>query len=152
MNSATTIAPMLLVLNFAALGCRGDELARVKLEKGGDNGEATWKVGDLKTAQLWARYEAKWRGADDPGVAYEIELFQGETSIERVLCSTNSCSSSVCTMTTSINDEHSANCECMLACKLNAPSSGKYTVKAKVEFERPESIKEVSDLSLVLRK
>lgn len=149
--SATSIS-VLVVLGGAALGCRGEELARVSLKKAGDANETTWKVGDIKTAQLWANYEAKWRGTDDPGVAYEVELFQGETSIERVLCSTKSCSSKVCGKTSSIENEQIADCECKLACKLNAPASGSYTVKVRVDFESPETVKQVSDLSLVLRE
>jgi hypothetical protein len=132
--------------------CRGEELGRVSLNRAGDSGETTWKAGDVKTAQLWANYVAKWRGAEDPGVAYEVELLQGETSVERILCSTKSCSTKVCKNTSHINGEHNANCECQLACKLNAPAAGSYTVKVRVDFEKPESVQQVSDLSLVLRK
>lgn len=140
-----------LIALASIAGCRGKEIARVKLSAPDEEGETTWKPGAKRKAVLWASYEGKWKGPrNDPSLGYEIELVDGDKTIEKVTCSTDSCGARVCSSTVHINDDHRGSCECKMTCTLEAPGEGAYTVKVKVvdrgDFYEPK------DLSLVLRE
>ncbi len=142
--------PWLLTIGLLLLvGCRGEELARVKLQKEGDASDVKWTVAGTRTALVWAEYDGKWKGGKSPKNVYEIELLDGDKSITKMECSTASCSSRVCSNEVVVNDEGSGNCECKTDCKLDAPNDGTFTVKATV---KGGTMTDSQDLSIILRK
>ena len=139
-----------LVGSITLAGCRGEEMTRVKLTKAGDAGEAKWAVSGTKSAKVWAEYNGSWTGGDTPSVTYELELFDGDKSVSKTDCSTDSCTSKVCSNKVVVNGNGSGDCECETKCKLEAPADGTFTVKARVKDA--SAMKESKDLSLILRK
>ena len=143
MNAAKACGVVFLVLT----ACRGEEVARIKLSKPGDSGEASWKGGAVK---VWADYKGNWSGSSkkDPGFTYDVEVKEGTTVVATVECKTSTCSSSVCSNTTTINNNISADCECLMSCTLDVPPGKDYTLSVKVSGDRGE----FENASLVLRK
>jgi hypothetical protein len=143
MGGAKSFSAAFLLLS----ACRGEEVARVKLSKPGDSGDVSWKGGPVK---VWADYKGKWSGASekDPGFTYEVEVKEGTKSVTKVECKTATCSSSVCSNTTQVNNNISANCECLMSCTLDAPEGKDYTLTVKVSGDKGE----FENASLVLRK
>ncbi len=137
---------MFVPLVLCATACRGEEVARVKLDEPGESGDTTWKGGPVK---VWADFKGEWTGSkNDPGLKYSVEVKEGSKSVASVECSTSTCTSSVCGSTTTVNNKVSGNCECLMTCKLDVPEGKEYTLSAKVSggggtFE---------NASLVLRK
>ncbi len=131
-------------------GCRGEEVARVKLAQAGDSADTKWVVsGGQRKAQVWAEYNGKWTGKH-PGVVYEVELLDGEKSVTKMDCNSASCSSNVCGSTTTVNNDHSGDCECKTSCVIEAPADGTFTVKATVKSVG--TMTESKDISIILRK
>lgn len=142
MRTTTT----LLVLALLTIGCRGEEVARVKLSAKGDSGDASWKGGKVK---VWADYQGEWKGGQkNPGLEYAVEVKEGSTSVATATCKTSTCSSSVCSSTTQINDEVKGNCECLMDCTIDVPEGKDYTVSAKLTDAKGD----FKNASLVLRK
>jgi hypothetical protein len=141
---------LLVALSAGLGGCRGEELARVKLAKGGDSGEATWTTNGTKSAKVWAEYNGKWTGGKTPVVVYEVELLDGDKSVRKTECSTTTCSSRVCSHEVNVNGNGSGDCECQTGCTLEAPKDGTFTVKAQVKDAA--SMTESTDLSIIIRK
>lgn len=142
MNQLRTLALGGLLL---ASACRGEEVARVQLDGPGDTGEAEWKGGAVK---VWADYKGEWQGDKDPRLKYSVEVKDGKTVVADAECSTSTCSTSVCATTTSINNSISANCECLMSCKIDVPAGKDYTVVAKVSGGKGS----FENASLVLRQ
>ena len=143
MNGDKSFAVAFLLL----AACRGEEVARVKLAKPGDSGEVSWKGGPAK---VWADYKGSWSGSNekDPGFTYDIEVKEGTKTVTTLECKTATCSSSVCSNTTKLNNNISANCECLMGCALDVPEGKDYTLSVKVSGDRGE----FENASLVLRK
>jgi hypothetical protein len=138
------------LLFLSLVACRGEELARVKLTKTGDSGDAKWVVSGARRAQVWAEYNGKWTGGDTPTNTYEIELLDGDKSVSKTDCSTSSCGARVCSSKVSINGNASGDCECKTSCTLEAPNDGTFTVKARVKDA--SAMTDSKDLSIILRK
>ncbi len=151
MKRASGFVCVLSLLGVMAAGCRGEEVARVKLAKPGDTAQATWKAGGAETVQLWSDYEGAWTGGDAPGLDYTVELYEGTTVVQSQSCQTGSCTTKVCSNTTNVNGKHSGSCECKMSCTLAAPKAGTYTVKAKVA-DPGGHMSSSKNVSLVLRK
>jgi hypothetical protein len=114
----------------AVAGCRGEEVARVKLSKPGDSGDASW---DGKPVKVWADYQGKWKGDKTrPGLTYDVEVVEGGAVVKSTTCDTSTCSTSVCKNTVSMGGETEGNCECLMTCTLDVPAGKSYTVRAKV--------------------
>jgi hypothetical protein len=114
--------------------------------------QAVWNASGEVTAQLWSDYEGKWTGSkDDPGLVYDVELFDGAASLAKTQCSTSTCNSRVCSSTVSINNSHSGSCECKMSCTLKAPKKGAFTVRATVQ-NPSRTFTEPKNLSLVVRQ
>lgn len=114
----------------ALVGCRGEEIARVKLTKPGDSGDASW---DGKPAKVWADYTGKWKGDKTrPGLTYDVEIVEGGAVVKSTTCDTSTCSTSVCKNTVSMGGDTEGNCECLMTCTLDVPAGKSYTVRAKV--------------------
>ena len=91
---------LVVVAGLCASGCRGEEVARVKLMKPGDAADATWKAGGAESVQLWSDYEGDWTGGKNPGLDYMVELVEGATVLATKSCQTGSCTASVCSSRT----------------------------------------------------
>lgn len=142
---------VVVVAGLLAAGCRGEEVARVKLAKPGDAAATTWKASGAETVQLWSDFEGDWTGGKNPGLDYMVELVEGTTVVATKSCQTGTCTSSVCSNTLSVNGRTSGACECKMACTLDAPKAGTYTVKAKVS-DPAGHMTASKNVSLVLRK
>jgi len=140
----------LAVLVGLAAGCRGEELARVKLVKNGDEAETSWTTNGTTKAKVWAEYNGKWTGGKTPSIVYEVELLDGDKSIGKTECKTSTCSARVCSNEVTVNGNGSGDCECQTSCTLEAPKDGTYTVKATVKDA--SAMTEAKDLSIIIRK
>lgn len=135
-----------------ALGCRGEELARIALVKPGDTAQVTWTTSGATIAVVWSDFEGKWTGhEDDPGLVYDLELFEGATSVQKLACATSTCTSRVCSSTVSINGRHSGACECKTSCTIAAPKAATYTLRATVNAPGG-TFTDAKNAALVLRK
>lgn len=138
-------APLALLV-ILSLGCRGEEVARVKLSAPGDSADTTWKGGPVK---VWADFKGEWTGSDkNPGLEFAVEVKDGSTAVASATCATSTCSSSVCSNTTNINGKISGDCECLMSCTLDVPEGKDYTLSAKVSGSGGT----FENASLVLRK
>lgn len=135
-----------LLAGLFACGCRGEEVARVKLSGPGDSGEAEWKGGSVK---VWADYKGEWKGTkDNPGLTFNVEVKEGKDVVATTECKTSTCGSIVCAKTVTLNSNVKGDCECLMSCKLKVPEGEDYTVSVKVSGESGN----FSNTSLVLRK
>jgi hypothetical protein len=146
MKAKTSLGLILLLL----VGCRGEEVARVKLTKNGDEAEASWTTNGTTKAKVWAEYNGKWTGGRTPSIVYEVELLDGDKSIGKTECKTSTCSTRVCSNEVTVNGNGSGDCECLTSCTLEAPKDGTYTVKATVKDA--SAMTEAKDLSIIIRK
>jgi hypothetical protein len=148
---AIGVAAVVMVAALVLAGCRGEEVARVKLTKPGDSADTTWKAAGAESVQLWADYAGDWTGGKNPGLDYMVELVEGTTVVQTKSCQTGSCTASVCGNTLTVGNKTSGDCECKMACTLDAPKAGTYTVKAKVS-DPAGHMTASKNVSLVLRK
>ena len=135
----------------ALVGCRGDEQARVKITGVGQTATAEWKANEGAKAKVWIDFDGSWTGHEnDPGLVYEIDVRDGDKSVQTLTCSTASCSTHVCSTTTTIGSKHKGDCECKTNCVLDAPSTGTFTVHATAT--NPDGNFNGKNASVVLRQ
>lgn len=121
------------VVVLALAGCRGEELARVKLTSPGQTGTAAWKTTGPANGEVWIDFDGEWTGhEDDPGLAYTLEVLEGATPVQTLACTTSSCRTRVCGTTVSINNRHDSDCECKTDCAVALPKAGTFTLRATV--------------------
>lgn len=141
----------LSALACVAVGCRGEELARVALTAPGQTSTATWTTSGAANASVWIDYDGEWVGREkDPGLSYVVEVDEGATRVQTLTCATSSCRTHVCGSTVSINDRHDSDCECKTDCVVAIPRAGTFTVRATVT--NPAGGFSGKNASLVLRQ
>jgi hypothetical protein len=112
--------PGLLAFVFASTlvlgGCRGKILATAELP--GPGKLVTVTLRSPGKVALWADTDGKWHDGDKMPVHFTIEVVSGGKSIGHVECNSQDAATSVCGTEVTVNDEHSANCELKMPCKL----------------------------------
>jgi hypothetical protein len=146
--SFTLIASATLALP----GCRGKLLATARLT-GPGTAEVHFRGGG-KTHRLWSDYDGTWTGPKHSRlpIKYDIDVIQNAKSLGKISCDTEASSgTAVCGSETTINNQHTGNCEVSLACALPALGPSEVTLKVTARIGDPSRVSRVSNMSLNVR-
>jgi hypothetical protein len=146
---------ILATIAVSLAGCRGDLLATAKLSAPGTT-ETHFAAG--KNVALWASFDGKWEAHSyskysRPPIEYQIEASQGGSVVAKLSCDTISggSNSRVCGGFTRVGSSFSGDCEFKMSCQLPDLHEGDVTLKVTGMLPEPERIKEVKDMSLLVR-
>jgi hypothetical protein len=137
---------MFLVLG----GCRGKLLATAHLAS---PGTAEVHFRPAKGLQLWSDYDGEWTGNHNAKmpIKYDIDVIQNGKSLGKIACNAETASTSVCGSSTTMNSDHTGNCEVKLDCSLPTlgPSEVTLKVTGRVDSSR---VRRVTNMSLNVRE
>ncbi|MBX7078305.1 MAG: hypothetical protein K1X88_03890 [Nannocystaceae bacterium] len=140
-----------LVCGALVCGCRGDLLAKAELH---GEGVAQARIASGPDAlALWGQVEGKWRGGklDKLPVAWDVEVTQQGTLVERLACDTDHVESVICGVHAFVDGVHEADCELRLSCRMPALAPGEVVLDVTGRMLRPAQILAITEMSLHVR-
>jgi hypothetical protein len=138
------LAPLVLLL-----GC-GKEIGRIPLT-GEGSGDAAVTVKSGEELTLWTHLDASWDGTFSP--IYEVELRDvSGKAVATTTCNPMNCAVRTGSVETQVGSHHTKRYSGKMRCELTAPSSGSYTVHARLALGAKPAGLSVKDMSLVIKK